>query len=239
MQDVVKIMAGVVIMLLLDGCSMHRAAKVKAPETVVILGNSIVRHGPSEALGWYGDWGMAASAESLDFVHVLERKIRSAKPHSKVIGGNLYTFERDYVNFNTADLDPFRDADLLILKFSENVDAGLIEKQDFKKHYLRILDNLTAGKPRKIVLADGFWASPVNDVVRAIADERKFPFIQLHDLSRDSLMTAKGLFKHTGVANHPSDKGMAAIADRIWEKIEVYYTGRNRQNENSLKRRRR
>jgi hypothetical protein len=192
----------------------------KQPVKVVVIGNSIVRHGPNEALGWKGDWGMAASAEEFDFVHQLASKIRSINPQAKVEGFNLADFERNYTNFEASKLDPLRDADILIFKLSENVDPALIVKQDFKGHYLRILDSVSAGKQARIILADGFWPSPVNDVVRQIAQEKNYPFVQLHDLFQDSTMTAKGLFEHQGVANHPSDKGMAAISDRIWEKVK-------------------
>lgn len=213
-----------VLSMMTAGCSrFQKNNRPKKPEKVVIIGNSIVRHGPNEALGWKGDWGMAASAQEFDFVHQLESKIQSVHPETKVVGLNLSAFERDYVNFPLSELDPLRDADVLVFKLSENVDPALITKQDFKGHYVRILESLSTQKQVRIVLTDGFWPSPVNDVVREIAKERNYPFVQLHDLFQDSTMTAKGLFEHQGVANHPSDKGMSAIADRIWEKLAPYF----------------
>ena len=43
----------------------------EAKYRVLVLGNSITRHGPKDDIGWYGDWGMAASSADRDFVHRL------------------------------------------------------------------------------------------------------------------------------------------------------------------------
>ena len=44
---------------------------------ILFLGNSITRHGPSQAVGWSGDWGMAASAREKDFVHLVTSSLCS------------------------------------------------------------------------------------------------------------------------------------------------------------------
>ena len=46
-----------------------------AAARVLFLGNSITLHGPAPAIGWTGNWGMAASAERLDYVHLLTADI--------------------------------------------------------------------------------------------------------------------------------------------------------------------
>jgi len=47
-------------------------AKIK----ILIVGNSITRHGVLPSIGWYHDFGMAASAEENDYVHLLMKKWR-------------------------------------------------------------------------------------------------------------------------------------------------------------------
>ena len=37
-----------------------------APKRLLIVGNSITRHGPKPEIGWVNDWGMAASAAEKD-----------------------------------------------------------------------------------------------------------------------------------------------------------------------------
>ena len=44
----------------------------KVTKRILVVGNSITRHGPNAEIGWGNrDWGMAASAPEKDFVHLL------------------------------------------------------------------------------------------------------------------------------------------------------------------------
>ncbi len=100
--------------------------KVKANK-ILFLGNSITLHGPAPAIGWSGNWGMAASAKEKDYVHLVLKAISQAAgkdPESVVT--NIAGFERQSDTYNIdAELKnelAFK-PDLVIVAIGENVPA--------------------------------------------------------------------------------------------------------------------
>jgi len=209
--------------LALSACSHPNrvfTARIGHVHRVVILGNSIVKSPPAKQLGWHGDWGMAASAPEHDFVHLLIDSIHAHKPDVEITFLSISSFERNYRVFDLRSLDSLRGADLYIVKLAENVLDTATDYIPFYDRLFRYLD--TAGGVR--VITDGFWRrNPVNDRLEKYAHENNEPFIDISDLSRDTSMEARHRFSNHGVSVHPGDKGMKAIADRIWDYIRVYF----------------
>jgi hypothetical protein len=48
-------------------------------DRILFLGNSITRHPPLEKIAWSNDWGMAASAEEKDYVHLADALLIAMK----------------------------------------------------------------------------------------------------------------------------------------------------------------
>jgi hypothetical protein len=193
-------------------------------KTVVVLGNSIVQHAPNKNLGWNGNWGMAASTEDKDFVHLLIKDIKAKNPKVVVKYANVTNFERNYTTYDLAQLDEFKNADMLILKLSENVPTPTAVSDNFVLHYDKLVKYLAPKDKQIKVIMDGFFNKPVvNGLVKSYAEQNKYPFVQISDLSSNPEATAKGLFENKDVANHPSDYGMSQIEKRLWEVISNYF----------------
>jgi hypothetical protein len=212
------------IVLLFSLTGETKNGRVGRIKRIVILGNSIVRHGPAPGIGWNGDWGMAASVRDSDFVHLLIRDIHHKDPSVMVQFSNIADFERVFASYKLSKLDSLRNADLLIIKISENVNNQMALDSNFVYHYDRLIKYLAPEKRTVKIIVDGFWKKQdVNAMIRKYAEEHHFPFVTTTDLSDNPSNTAKGLFTHEGVAAHPSDKGMRMIAQRIWDSIEDYF----------------
>jgi len=213
-----------ILLLSLNGRTIIGTSGNERIKRVVILGNSLVRHGRAPDLGWYGDWGMAASVRDSDFVHLLIRNIHQKDPSVKVQFGTIADFERSFASYKLSKLDSFRNADMLIVKISENVNNQTALDSNFVYHYDRLIKYLAPQKKSVKVIVDGFWKKQdVNSMIRKYAETHHYLFVTTTDLSDDPSNTAKGLFKHEGVAAHPSDKGMRMIAQRIWDSIKDYF----------------
>jgi len=202
-----------------------RLGCVKA-ERVLFLGNSITLHGPAEQIGWSGNWGMAASSAEKDYVHLLLQLLSEAagrKPEAMI--RNIADFERGYRTYDPGsalkkELD--FGADLAIVAIGENVPALASEeaKQTFKNSVSNLLATLKKSGPSAIFARSCFWPDNAkDDAMRQACQEAGATFVDISGLSRDESHYARSerRFAHAGVAAHPGDKGMKAIADALWK----------------------
>ncbi len=188
---------------------------------VLFVGNSITRHEPKPEIGWYGDWGMAASSEEKDYVHRVAAGLRKEYGAVDYCIAQMADWERDYLR-TTEILEQYycaaRDfgADIVVIRIGENVDRELNMKISWKPYYDQMIRFFAGESVKKVVVTDDFWRSDaIDDIIREVAEENHYIFCQLSDLELDESTMAKGLFEHGGVAAHPGDYGMECIAERI------------------------
>lgn len=192
---------------------------------VLFFGNSITRHSPKADIGWYGDWGMAASSRENDYVHLvikaLEEKYGAVDyciaqgaewerkyPDTDAVLQEYYTAARDFA------------ADIVIIRIGENISSEEHERINCKPYLDRAVKFLSPGA-KQVILTDLFYDSAKNSVFSEVAEENGYTFVHLTDLEKDERTMALGQYEHDGVAHHPGDFGMKCIADRILSKLEV------------------
>lgn len=190
---------------------------------VLFFGNSITRHEPNPSLGWYGDWGMAASSKEKDYVHLVVAELdkKYGKVDYCIAQGAMwewgYRNTEEVLDEYYSALKEF-DADIVVIRIGENITAKKHLEVNCKPYFAKAVDFL-AGNAEKVVITDMFWYTVYNDCLREVCEEKGYTFCHLTDLEEDERTMAKGLFEHEGVAGHPGDYGMQCIADRILAKI--------------------
>lgn len=195
---------------------------------VLFLGNSITKHGPKADIDWSGNWGMAASAEDKDYVHVMIKALEARTgAKSEVMIKNIADFERAYAGYDIAN--KLKDAidfgaDLIVLAIGENVPA-LKTSEDctkFQSSLRRLLTSMRGQRECTILVRSCFWANKAKDMFlkEACLDVGGI-YVDLSALSQDKSLygRAEREFKNAGVANHPGDKGMAAIAESLMKAV--------------------
>lgn len=191
---------------------------------VMFMGNSITLHGINEGIGWHGEWGMAASKEENDYVHILMNKFREVDPDVAFCICQVSRWEMDYLNgserHNQYESAREFGADVIVARFIENCPHKDFDGEIFKKEYESFIDYINIKGNARIVLTTGFYPHPGDEVVLEIAQERNYPCVTIGDLGAMDEMKAIGKFEHEGVANHPGDLGMRTIAERIWREIK-------------------
>lgn len=207
--------------LILPGISFGQETKA---ERVLFVGNSITLHGPAPKIGWTGNWGMAASAVEKDYVHLVVEsltKLRGHKPEFLVT--NVADFERKYDGFDLAtklkDQVAFK-ADTVVVAIGENVPALKSDeaKAKFKESVVKLLALLKGEGKTALYVRSCFWADAAKDVVlKEACTTAGGVFVDISTLAKDEANYARSERKieHEGVARHPGDRGMKAIADAI------------------------
>lgn len=197
--------------------TVHASAQTK----VLFLGNSITKHGPKKDIDWSGNWGMAASAEANDYVHLVTKALtEKAGAAPEVMVKNIADFERAYSGYDIAaklkDAVEFK-ADLIILAIGENVPAlkTAEDKTKLQASITTLLSALKGERKPTILVRSCFWANAAKDEALQLACTTVGGiYVNIGSLSKDESNYARSErpYKHAGVANHPGDKGMAAIA---------------------------
>ena len=193
-----------------------------AARRVLFFGNSITLHAPKPDIGWNHNWGMAASAEEKDYVHLVVKGLRERYGDIAYTIASVGDFERGY--WKEDALTPFKGvkdfhADTVIFRFGENIRREDLESHPLFEH-LKAFVEYFAQEVKKVVVTDCFWEyESVGNAFKTLAKENGYEFVPLSDLGYQDENMAIGLFEHKGVAMHPGDLGMQRIAERILEKL--------------------
>ena len=189
---------------------------------VLFLGNSITVHGPAPQIGWAHNHGMAASCDENDYVHIVVRTLQERYPDLSYCVTNVGQWELNYWDENVlhsfAEAKAFH-ADLVIIRLGENVRPEHLREYDFSVAFSRFV-RYFRGERSRVVCTNLFWEHEAVDVaIRNECDACGATFVDIADLGYADENKALGEYAHPGVAMHPNDRGMRAIAERILSAI--------------------
>ena len=219
--------------------------KMKA-NRVLFFGNSITFvAGPRPDIGWTGNWGMAASAEDKDYVHVLTNSIAQAA------GGTPSIMATYNANFESKCLSydlnmplpeqytmpypgqlgfvPLSDQlafkpDIVVVAIGENVPhLTTMAMQDQYKHVFEKLLALfrSSGNPRIFVRGCFFTDATKDAVMKQATAAAGGVFVDQSSPGQNPSNRARSepanpYCKNNIVNGHPGDRGMKAIADSLF-----------------------
>ncbi len=196
---------------------------------ILFVGNSITLHGPSTKIGWEGNWGMAATAKEKDYSHLVVAGVTQLQGKApEFLITNVADFER---NFTTFDFDTKLQAqldfkpDTVIVAIGENVPALKTEedKTQFKDAATRLFKILRGTTQANLYVRSSFWANAVKDtILKEACEAAGGTFVDISTLAGDESNYARSerQIAHEGVARHPGDKGMQAIATALLQSLK-------------------
>lgn len=195
---------------------------------ILFIGNSIAWHSYRPEIGWYGEWGMAASAEEKDFIHQTVSMLE--EQHGTPIAfciAQLAEWEQVYPNGTPLleeKYDIARDfcPDIIVVRIGENFSRNHSFDENFRAYFAHMIRYFINGTDAKVVLTNSFWKNADRDQrIREIAEQEGYVFCPIGDLEDSPETMALNEYEHRGVRVHPSDLGMQKIAERIVASIET------------------
>jgi len=195
------------------------------------IGNSLTQHGICNY--WWNKIGMAASDADHDYFHLVIRGLerRFGKVTAHAINFSVWEINAHDRDQTFSRIDKLLDdrISLVTIQLGENVK----DFKTFKEDYVSLIEHVrqkTGGKAQIIVIGD-FWK---DDPVRAEAARKcGVDFVSLDEARENPakyrskigavVYDAEGkphTVRHSGVAKHPGDAGMAFIADKVLEKVK-------------------
>ena len=218
-----------VLALQMTARSAEQPAALPIVHRILFLGNSITRHPPKPDIGWTGDWGMAASVAEKDYVHVMASALAARTGTApEMLVENISDFERmpDKFDFKARLEKPLAfKAEIIVVAIGENVPTPRNDaaKKAFHEHFHELLTTLKDKDGPAIFVRSCFWPDPAKDeILKQVSLEIGATFVDISALGKDpsNRASAEREIAHKGVAAHPGDKGMKAIAEALVKAIE-------------------
>lgn len=205
--------------------------RVGVYNTILHYGNSILKH--DIVSYWWGNWGMAASSRETDYAHRFLSKIKIANLNAQSWEQNIATWEQNPSGFNKSSLDPLltaREYDLIIVRLGEN--ATSIDASTYKTEFANLITYIQGKVPTaRVVIGGMFWTNVgLDNAMREVAQEKGLTFAEMSGLNTPEYKSFIGdvvqgddgqshIINNQGVADHPNDTGMEAIADRLFNAV--------------------
>ena len=109
--------------------------------------------------------------------------------------------------------------DVVIVAIGENVPPLDTDeaKTEYRDAFVRLLNTLNENSHPVIFVRSCFWANPEKDeLMKQAAAQAGTTYVDVGALGRDPANAARSerTIEHAGVAGHPGDKGMQALAER-------------------------
>lgn len=219
-----------------DGPGAALSTIPKNAYRILFVGNSITQHGFNagsiQTMGWDHVSGMAASAQSKDYVHLLAAKIQALMPRRPVavritslIAGGMGS--PDYrISTVVADSEGYN-PNLVIVQHGEHEQEPL-GADALTQTYNKLLDLFTTAPSHPQIVCVGVWSSELNPAgtvytgwsatvetaMHALCDKRGIPYVSVTGIAGDP--ADHGFGKDPGVQWHPNDLGHAKYADAIF-----------------------
>ena len=193
------------------------------------IGNSITIHGICDY--WWNEVGMAASDDEHDYYHLvvdsLEKKYNNVKSYAyNFATWEIQSTDRDE-SFMLIDAYLNKKIDLVTIQLGENA----YDLTTFETDYESLIKYIKEKAPNaQIIVVGDFWGEENRDTMKInAANACNVIYVSLEEI-KDNVDYQCGLgtivydengvehiVEHSGVASHPSDKGMEYIAKKIIE----------------------
>lgn len=196
--------------------------RVSGDLDIVFIGNSITRHAPSTDLDWSGDYGMAATKISRDYVHMTANKL--SIPYNRIYARNFYPFETDFSvtdRMVKSTKKAFSKTKFIVIQLGDNAAVNTPESaKSFSIAYSKLVESVP--KNKKLLCLGVYWDVPEkNKIIKESCEARGGKFIDISNAEtlQRANMPAE-LFSNAGVNAHPHDYAMNYIASKIASEIK-------------------
>lgn len=197
------------------------SAQTVRVESILFVGNSLTFRASSASLNWPGNWGMAATNESLDYAHRLAARI--AAKQGTTPGIQIHAAGGGTLAGKLAQREVLAGlrADLIIVQMGENDNQATVE--GFQQPYDELISLLRTANPNARFVCTGVWKSTSKTpFIKAVCTKYGLPFADVTAVwqNPENSGSSTGLWSDAGVGWHPSDTGMDGYVDAIWNAFD-------------------